>query len=140
NLKNAITDLVDPVAPIAQLTADDVGLIWLRDRSQTGTATKALQANQASAFIESIYSGALLALNFADPATDSRVPDLIVQPELGVIYSNSTSKDAEHGGFTIDDVNVALLVSHPQLAATTVRAPVETTQIAPSILSALGLD
>ena len=140
NLTDAIRGLVDPVAPIAQLTADDVALIWLRDQSHTGTATKALQANQAGAFIESIYAGALLTLNFADPATDSRVPDIIVQPELGVIYSNSTAKDEEHGGFSVDDLNVALLVANPQIPATTVRAPVETTQIAPSILSVLGLD
>jgi hypothetical protein len=140
NLKDAIKNLVDPVAPIAQLTADDVGLIWLKDQGQAGTATKALQAGQSGAFIESIYAGALLKLNFADPASDTRVPDIIVQPELGVIYSNSKAKDEEHGGFTIDDVNVALLVANPQIHAATVQAAVETTQIAPSILSALGLD
>jgi hypothetical protein len=140
NLKSAIQNLVEPVAPIAQLTEDDVALIWLKDQSQTGAATKALQANQSAAFIETIYAGNLLVLGFANPATDSRVPDLIVQPELGVIYSNSTSKDAEHGGFTIDDLNVALLVANPQLQAGTVRAAVETTQIAPTILTVLGLD
>lgn len=57
------------------------------------------RANQSAAFIETIYAGNLFVLGFANPATDSRVPDLIVQPELGVIYSNSTSKDAEHASY-----------------------------------------
>lgn len=139
-LKNAISNLVSPVASIAQLTEDDVGLIWLVHQDQTDAATVALQAGQAGAFIQSIDSGTSLKLAFPDPAADSRVPDIIVQPELGVIYSNSTAKDAEHGGFTVDDVNVALLVSNPRLSAATLQLPVETTQIAPSILRLLGLD
>src|SRR5262249_24185127 len=139
-LKSAVKDLVSPVASIAQLTEDDIALIWLSNRSQTNAATKALQAGQADAFIESIYSGTSLRLGFPNPATDSRVPDIIVQPELGVIYSNSTSKDAEHGGFSIDDINVALIIANPEIDAVAIQTPVQTTQIAPSILSALGLD
>jgi len=57
-----------------------------------------------------------------------------------VIYSNSTAKDEEHGGFSFDDTNVALLVANPRIAPATVLAPVQTAQIAPSILSVLGLD
>jgi hypothetical protein len=139
-LKNAISNLVTPVASIAQLTADDVGLLWLARQDQTDAATKALQGGQDGAFIQTIYSGTNLKLVFPDPVVDSRVPDIIVQPELGVIYSNSTAKDAEHGGFTVDDVNVALLVSNPALGALTLQSPVQTTQIAPSILQLLGLD
>jgi arylsulfatase A-like enzyme len=63
-----------------------------------------------------------------------------LQPELGVIYSNSTAKDAEHGGFSLDDVNVALVVSNPAIEAATIQSPVQTTQIAPTILKALGLE
>src|SRR5258706_2030443 len=139
-LSNAIKDLVSPVASIAQLTKDDVALIWLAQQDQTDAATKALQAGQAGAFIQTIYSGTGLKLGFPDPAVDSRVPDIIVQPEPGVIYSNSTAKDEEHGGFSLDDVNVALLVANPQIKPGTVLAPVQTAQIAPSILSVLGLD
>jgi len=140
SLKNAIKNLVQPVAPIAQLTQDDVALIWLQDQTRTAAATRALQAGQAGAHIQSIYAGNSLLLGFPDPATDSRVPDLIVQPELGVIYSSSTAKDAEHGGFALDDLNVALIVSNPGLEGATVQTPVQTTQIAPTILKALGLE
>jgi hypothetical protein len=31
------------------------------------------------------------------------VPDIIVQPDLGVIYTTSTAKIAEHGGLSNDD-------------------------------------
>jgi len=47
---------------------------------------------------------------------------------------------AEHGGFSKDDTNVILLVSNPGFKATTVTTPVQTKQIAPTILAALGLN
>lgn len=70
----------------------------------------------------------------------ARTPDIIVQPNVGVIYSTSGKKQAEHGGFAHDDTNVMILVSNPRLHARTVTSAVETTQVAPSILAALGLD
>ena len=45
-----------------------------------------------------------------------------------------------HGGFSHDDTNVILLVSHPDFEARTVSAGVGTAQVAPTILEALGLD
>jgi arylsulfatase A-like enzyme len=63
-----------------------------------------------------------------------------VQPDVGVIYSTSSKKQAEHGGFAHDDTNVMMLVSNPQISEKTVTSAVETTQVAPTILSALGLD
>jgi arylsulfatase A-like enzyme len=57
-----------------------------------------------------------------------------------VIYNGSLKKQAEHGGFAQDDTNVMLLVSNPGFEARAVTALVETTQVAPTILSILGLD
>src|SRR5262245_158057 len=71
---------------------------------------------------------------------DPRTPDIIVQPNVGVVYTGSLKKQSEHGGFAYDDTNVMLLVSNPQLRAQTVTSFVETTQVAPTILSILGLD
>jgi arylsulfatase A-like enzyme len=76
---------------------------------------------------------------FQDPARDSRAPDIIGITRVGVIYTGG-SKIAEHGGFNPDDVHVALLVSQPDLPRSVVNSPVATTQIAPTILKALGLD
>jgi hypothetical protein len=74
------------------------------------------------------------------PAGDPRTPDIIVTPNVGVTYSGSGKKLAEHGGFSHDDTNVMMLLSNPRFAAKTVTSPVETAQIAPTILLALGLD
>ena len=82
-----------------------------------------------------------LKLLFDDPLADSRTPDIAVQPNLGVIYAKITAtKIAEHGGFTEPDTHVALLVASPRLHHGEVKAVVQTTQIAPTILKALGLD
>jgi hypothetical protein len=74
------------------------------------------------------------------PTGDPRTPDIIVTRNIGVTYSGSTKKLAEHGGFSHDDTNVIMLLSNPSLSRKRVTSPVETAQIAPTILAALGLD
>ena len=72
---------------------------------------------------------------------DPRTPDIIVAPNVGVVYTGSSKKQSEHGGFAHDDTNVMLLVSNPGIEkARTVTSFVETTQVAPTILQILGLD
>ncbi len=139
-LGDAIANVVDPVAPLAQVTADDVGLLWLRNQGKTGAAVNALHANQGTLHIETIYWGERLKLEFLNPRVDSRTPDIIIQPVLGTIYTDSTKKAEEHGGFTVDDTNVVLLVSTDQLESAEIKTKVQTTQIAPTILRALGLN
>ncbi len=128
-------------AGVAQLTTDSVGLVWLKDGKQAGAVVAALTASKAALSIERVLSGAALRAQFGDPASDSRVPDLVIVPTQGVIYTKPTAtKVAEHGGFGEDDTHVALLLSGPGFHAGTVSAPVTTTQVAPTLLSALGLD
>jgi len=86
------------------------------------------------------YYGPSLALNYNDPNNDPRTPDIIVTPNVGVTYSGSQAKQAEHGGFAHDDTNVVLLLSHPSFERRTVRAAVGTAQVAPTILQALHID
>jgi hypothetical protein len=74
------------------------------------------------------------------PPNDPRTPDIIVVPNVGVIYTGSSKKLAEHGGFAHDDTNVMMLVSNPYFKANTVTLPVETRQIAPTVLAALGFN
>jgi arylsulfatase A-like enzyme len=57
-----------------------------------------------------------------------------------VVYTGSKKKLAGHGGFAHDDTNVIMLVSNPQFSAATVSTPVETAQVAPTIVRALGLE
>jgi len=125
-------------------TQDDISQLWLSHSSDTLTAVGILEANAASAGIGQIFYGPSLETMFNAPGLppngDPRTPDIIVQPNVGVIYTGSTKKQAEHGGFAHDDTNVMLLVSNPDFQARTVTSFVETTHVAPTILQALGLD
>jgi hypothetical protein len=76
---------------------------------------------------------------YEDPYKNSRVPDFIAITNHGVICTGG-SKLAEHGGFSNDDRNVALLLSSPNIWPGYNPALTFTTQIAPTILHALGLD
>ncbi len=126
---------------VSESSGDDVLLLWLRDPSKTSDAVAALTAHQAEAHISRVYSGAALRLLFPDPKLDSRAPDLVVEPELGVIYTSpSSSAIAEHGSFQDLDTHVPLLISNPAFTAHDVHTAVQTTQIAPTILRLLNLD
>lgn len=125
---------------VAQSIEDDESLIWLSDQSQTESAVATLEANSSVTGSMEILSGPYLNLFFKPAATDSRTPDIIVTPRVGVVYTGKKKKVAEHGGFNQDDVHVMLLVSNPALASVTIGSPVETSQIAPTILKSLGFD
>ena len=119
---------------------DDIALIWLQDQSQTKAVASYLNANAPALFIDEVMAGDELTLKFICPHSDSRTPDIIVQPQYGTIYTTSTKKNAEHGGFSFGDTNVGLIVSNPDLHAQTIKTPVATSQVAVTILQALGMD
>jgi len=129
-------------------TQDDISLLWLSDSTQTTNAVGMLESQSPAtsniAGIGEIFSGPAIAQMFNPPGLppngDPRTPDIIVTPNIGVTYSGSGKKLAEHGGFAHDDTNVMILVSNPSMSRGTVTSPVETAQIAPTILAALGLD
>jgi hypothetical protein len=123
-------------------TEDDVSLVWLTNSSDTLSAVSILEANADATGIAlgQIYYGPSLTLNYNDPTRDPRTPDIIVTPNVGVTYSGSKAKLAEHGGFSHDDTNVVLLLSNPSYQAKTIRASVGTVQVAPTILQTLGLN
>ena len=124
-------------------TEDDVSLLWLSSSADTDASVAILEANASATTgigLGQIYYGASLKLNYNDPTKDPRTPDIIVTPNIGVTYSGSTKKQAEHGGFAHDDTNVILLLSHPTFSPQTVSAEVGTAQVAPTILKALGIN
>ena len=128
-------------------TEDDVSLVWLSGACSTANAVATLEsvspASANVAGIGQIFSGPALTQMFNAPGlppADPRTPDIIVMPNIGVTYSGSTKKLAEHGGFAHDDTNVMLLLENPSFYSATINAPVQTAQIAPSILKALGLN
>jgi hypothetical protein len=129
-------------------TEDDVSMIWLNGTCTTAYAVGQLQSLSPStnnvAGIGEIFYGPILTTYFNAPGLppngDPRTPDILVTPDIGVTYSGSGKKLAEHGGFSRDDTNVILLVSNPHFRPITVTSPVETSQVAPTILQILGLD
>jgi len=126
-------------------TEDDISLLWLNPGASTAAAVGLLESNAKAAGIGQIFYGPSMAAIYGTPGLpanggDPRTPDIIVQPNVGVIYTGSLKKQAEHGGFAQDDTNVILLVSNPKLKPRTVTSFVETTQVAPTILKLLGLD
>jgi len=129
---------------VAQALEDDVAVIWLTDNSPAATTAAAaqLEANAATVGADGgeIFYGPNLTLMFNDPASDPRTPNLIVQPNIGVVYTGKKKKVAEHGGFAHDDTNVMMLLANPRMRPAMINSPVETAQIAPTILSLLGLD
>ena len=125
-------------------TEDDVSVLWLNKGESVPSAVELLEQNAAAIGLGQIYYGPTLALNYNvggwAPGQDPRTPDIIVTPNVGVTYSGSTTMIADHGGFAHDDTNVMLLVAHPGFKAQTVSAETATTQVAPTILKALGLN
>jgi Type I phosphodiesterase / nucleotide pyrophosphatase len=124
-------------------TEDDVSLVWLKSSADTDASVKILEDNPSTSTgigLGQIYYGPSLSLNYNDPTKDPRTPDIIVTPNVGVTYSGSKAKLAEHGGFGHDDTNVVLLLSNPSFVPKTVSVGVGTAQVAPTILKALDLN
>jgi hypothetical protein len=134
----------DPTTNNIGATEDDVSLLWLANSSSSNVASAVAELETMSptsnniAGIGQIFSGPGIGLYY--DATDSRAPDILITPNIGVTYSNSKKKQAEHGGFAHDDTNVIMLVSNPDFVSSTLSTPVETAQVAPTILEALGLN
>jgi arylsulfatase A-like enzyme len=138
-------------------TEDDISLIWLSPGTSTLNAVNILDATSKTPGtptyigLGQIYYGASLTSMLDTPGippygdaptadADPRTPDIIMTPNVGIVYTGSTKKQMEHGGFAHDDTNVMLLLSNPSFSQQLYSGPVETMQVAPTILQALGLN
>ena len=125
-------------------TEDDVSVLWLKKGVSVPAAVEVLEKNATSIGLGEILYGPSLAVGYSvggwAKGQDLRAPDIIVTPNPGVTYSGSTKMIEDHGGFSHDDTNVMLLVANPAFTAKTVSVVAQTTQVAPTILQALGLD
>ena len=140
--------MLGPIGP----TEDDISLLWLAPGADVSAAVSALETAQLTATngaatgigLGQIFWGDTLKTIYGNPGLppygDPRTPDIIVQPNPGVVYTGSHKKQEEHGGFDHDDTNVMMLVSNPHFQPQTWDAFVETVQVAPTILDILGLD
>lgn len=144
-LADLLPDSESPLNPTGiGATEDDISLIWLKPGADVGSAVETLEQNASAIGLGQIFYGASVALNYNTPGLgpnlDPRTPDIIVTPNVGVTYTGSNKKLSEHGGFAHDDTNVMLLVSNPSIKHETISTGTTTSQIAPTILDALGLD
>ena len=126
--------------PVQWQTSDDIALLFLNNSADTQTAVNNLKAGAKKAEIASIIYDDELKSGYGDPTLDPSVPNIIVQPNLGVIYTNSKAKIAEHGGISSEDRKVAYFVSNPKLDKRQIQMRVYTTQVGPTILAALGIN
>lgn len=141
-------------AAVAKLTEKSAALLWLTTQSQTSAVVNVLTTgpNEVTLNIAQILSGDSLKLLFPDPyntvnplLSDPAPPDIIIVPNPGTNYEPNGSVKAEHGGFNENETHVPLLVVGGLTSGHTVnpgivRAPANTTQIAPTILELLNLD
>ncbi|HEV7453462.1 MAG TPA: alkaline phosphatase family protein [Pseudonocardiaceae bacterium] len=142
---------------VAHASDDDAMLLWLTDRSQAAAefAKTYLLAQSGlgndinghpkaftSSGLATVFAGSAAANYFGVPGGDPRVPDLFGIVQHGVVYTGGKGKIAEHGGADPQDRNVPIVLAGAGVddAQTLREQPVETTQIAPTILRLLGLN
>lgn len=138
-----ITAIVNAVHPglVAHITGGDAALIWLTDSVRTPEVAKALGDSAPAIGLAEIYSGPRLALTLNSPQHDSRMPDISLQPLLGVLWTSPADTAlASHGGNLDEDTHVALLVSGAQFTGRSDPTYVPTTQLGPLLLRALGME
>lgn len=168
NVDNVFAPFTNPNTGLANLAVGghlqlggDVGILWLQTVDENnfnistivselsdpdvGPRIGATTPPAGSIFFNSVTSGSELAATFGDPQSsdalaEARSPDMFIQPDLGNLYIMDPNRIAAHGGGSFDDTNVPLLISHPQISQTSVFTPVQTTQVAVTILHALGID
>jgi len=125
-------------------TEDDVSVLWLAPGSSVTDAVALLEKNASAIGLGEIYYGPSLALNYnvggLGAGQDTRSPDIIVTPNVGMTYSGNMAMIGDHGGFGHDDTNVIMLLANPSFHAQTVAVTTRTAQVAPTILAALGMD
>ncbi len=135
---------------------DDAMLLWLNDRSAaattfaqqfllthdgTGNDISGAPKPYTASGLRAVHAGADAAGFFGEATPDSRTPDIVGETQHGVVYTGGQKKIAEHGGDDAQDRHVPLLVAGAGAAeGRRVRQLVTTTQIAPTVLHALGLD
>ena len=148
-------------APLVTFAVDDDAmLMWLSDRhaaaltfakhyllhhrapaNRAGDPKGVYSTTVSASGLTRVYTGKAADTLVRARKGDSHAPDLIGIAQHGVVYTGNIKKIAEHGGAAPEDRDGALVVSgagvkHHSISTTAV----QTTQIAPTILTLLGLN
>jgi hypothetical protein len=136
----AVADALQP-GLVLHLSGGDVAMIWLRDPVRAAAVAKAYSDQARELGIQTVLTGQALTLTLNAPAKDSRMPDIVLEPKPGVIWSLPGDPAlASFGGPADEDTHVALLVSGAQLTGRFDPTPVPITQLAPLLLRSLGME
>lgn len=135
-------------------TDDDLWQSYLSDNSQAACdfVKSYLWSHTASGFdvnknpvtvqhsgLAEIWAGAEAASFFGVSVDNGKYPDVFGKVQVGIVYAKPT-KLAEHGGMNTGDRHVLMVVNGPSIPVRVDSTPVETTQVAPTILALLGLN
>jgi hypothetical protein len=135
-------------------TDDDLWQSYLSDNSQAACdfvkaylwdhAAQGYDVNKNPVTVQhsglaQIWAGAEVANFFGVSVDNGHYPDVFGKVQEGIVYAKPT-KLAEHGGMNPGDRHVLMVVNGPGIATQVVSAPVETTQVAPTILALLRLN
>ena len=139
----AIAAVPDAFGPdiVRHIALGRLALLWLSDSAQAAALAHAYARRAASLGIAEIDPADRIALRFNLPAQDSRMPDLILVPREGVVWTEAKNGDGQlPAGFGEKDAHVPLLISGAQLTPRLDKTMVPTSQAAPLILRALGME
>jgi hypothetical protein len=153
---NAAWAQMHPADPslIVAGTDDDLWQSYLSDTSQAAAdfvktylwshTAQGLDVNKQPVTVQhsglaEIWAGAGAAAFFGTSVDNGHYPDVFGKVQEGVVYSGP-SKLAEHGGMNTGDRHVLMVVDGPRVPAQVESSTVQTTQVAPTVLSLLGLD
>ena len=126
------------------LNSKDYSFDTAADLVSDPTGNTLFSTEDAAAQETVLYGKSIVTSGLGDPYMGDRTPDIVVPLNEGYFFGNATKKRAEHGGFTDADTHVALITGSTGLSGslqgTTDTHTVSTTQVAPTVLEALGLD
>ncbi len=126
---------------VRHLALGRLALLWLSDPAKAPALAQAYARRSAALHIAEIYTADQIMLRFNSPRMDSRMPDLILVPRDGVVWTEGKNGTGQlPAGFGEDEAHVPLLLSGAQLMRRLDKTLVPTSQAAPLIMRALGME
>jgi arylsulfatase A-like enzyme len=125
---------------LGRVVVGTAAMIWLKHPDKTNAVVNAYRAEMLELGIGAIFFGEKLSLIMNTAKEDSRMPDVVLEPQAGVVWATDGQWPEHVGGFSDDENHVALLISGRQLMDRVDKTPVPTGQVAPLILRTLGME
>jgi hypothetical protein len=119
--------------------AADFAKAYLKKHKAIGTKLHGRTVTLAASGTSVIHAGAAAARYFGTKVSESRHPDVFAAVQHGVVYNAGKGQIGGQGGADLEDRSVPLIILDPAATPSIQKAPVLTTQLAPTVLAMLGL-